>query len=83
MNSYFAAYFAAILLLFLALGNVRAILVSTLWVLDQSWLLYRFRWSKKISNAIVRGLRKVRRQPVIYFTKTDNVGLCLRQSLRS
>ena len=60
-------------MIFLALGNVRSMLVSALWILDQSWFLHRFRWSRKLSHEIVRALRQVRRQPVMYFTKTDNV----------
>lgn len=73
--AYLAAYVCTLSVCMMLLGNLRGILVGSIWILDQSYLLNRGKFAKRVSLAISRQLRSIRSKPVLYFSKIDSVWL--------
>lgn len=70
---YFAAYALAIMACFLATNKKVHLIRWMYWAYDQTPLLHRSRWLRRKSDAFVRALRKLKRQPVCVLTNTDEV----------
>ncbi|KAG2199866.1 hypothetical protein INT46_003723 [Mucor plumbeus] len=69
---YFVIYFAVVLFVVLAMLKRCWLWKLCYWLFDQMGLLHRYpHFSEKIENFIVGQIKRIRKSPVIFFTKTD------------
>ncbi|CEP18733.1 hypothetical protein [Parasitella parasitica] len=69
---YFVIYFAVVLVVVLAMLKRCWLWELSYWLFDQMGLLHRYpRFSEKVEDFIVGQIKRIRKSPVVFFTKTD------------
>ncbi|OAD04682.1 hypothetical protein MUCCIDRAFT_139963, partial [Mucor lusitanicus CBS 277.49] len=69
---YFVIYFAVVLVVVLAMLKRCWLWKLCYWLFDQMGLLHRYpHFSEKVENFIVRQIKHIRKNPVVFFLKTD------------
>lgn len=69
---YFVIYFAVVLIVVLAMLKRCWLWKLCYWLFDQMGLLHRYpHFSEKVENFIVGQIKRIRKNPVVFFTKTD------------
>lgn len=69
---YFVIYFAVVLIVVLVMLKRCWLWKLCYWLFDQMGLLHRYpSFSEKVENFIVGQIKRIRKNPVVFFTKTD------------
>jgi hypothetical protein len=70
---YFAAYFLAVAIFFMATQNKTRLLGWVYWIYDQSPVLHTWRLTRRWGDRIINTMTRLRKQPVCILTRTDEV----------